>query len=297
MKKVLITGSMGQLGRALNKSLLKSNNYEIYNTDVNEVNDVFLGKVYSLNITDIEAVEKTFNIFSPDVVVNCAAHTAVDLCETDQVNAYKINVEGPKNLAMFSDKMGAKMVQISTDYIFDGFATTPYTEEMKGNPQSIYATTKYESEKIVMKYCSKSYIIRTGWMYGEGNNFIRTMLNLSEKNKEIKVVEDQYGTPTSASEVARLIVYLIETENYGLYHGTCEGSTSWYEYAVEIFKLANKNVLVKPVKSYEYASIAKRPKYSVLENKRLKEETNFQFTSWSDELNVYIESLMNKKQG
>lgn len=293
MKKILITGSKGQLGRALNKYLESDTNfkYDIFNTDIKETVDCILGKVHSLDITNNEHVEKIVLTYKPDVVINCAAHTAVDLCETDQINAYKINVEGPQNLAIACDKIGAKIVQISTDYIFDGESTTPYTEEMEGNPLSFYAKTKYKSESAVMQYCSRSYVIRTGWMYGEGNNFVRTMLKLSEKNNDIKVVCDQVGTPTSAREVARLIFYLIETEQYGIYHGTCEGSTSWYDYAVEIFKLTNKDVNVKPIKSSDYISAAKRPAYSVLENKRLKEQTNFVFADWHSELVNYIKSL------
>lgn len=291
MKKILITGAMGQLGRALNKLLVNSNDYEIYNTDTKKDVDVSLGKVYSLDITDFEAARKIINDFGPNVIINCAAHTAVDLCETDKDNAYIINVEGPKNLAIISEKLNAKMVQISTDYIFDGNSTIPYTEEIIGNPQSFYAKTKYEAEKEVMQYCSRSYIIRTGWMYGEGNNFIKTMLKLSQEKKEISVVSDQTGTPTSAREVARLILFLIETEKYGIFHGTCEGSTNWYEYAVEIFKLAKKDILVKPIKSKIYPSAAKRPAFSVLENKRLKSETDFIFSHWYDELKNYMSSM------
>ncbi len=288
MNKILITGAMGQLGRALNKALLEHNNYQVYNTDVDENTDEFLGEVHNLDITNFEMVEKTLNLFMPDVIINCAAHTAVDLCETDKVNAYKINVEGPKNLAIAADRICSKLVQISTDYVFDGLTTIPYTEEMKVNPQSVYGLTKYEGEKVVMQYCSKSFIVRTAWMYGEGKNFLKTMLRLSENNKEIKVIDDQIGTPTSAKEVARLILFLIETDKYGIYHGTCEGSTSWYKFACEIFNLAQKETIVKPIKSSEYHVVAKRPAYSVLENKRLKDETNFLFTDWQEELNNYM---------
>lgn len=291
MKKILVTGAMGQLGRALNKLLKNNNDYMIYNTDTKKVSDASLGNVYSLDITNYETANEIIKDFNPDVIINCAAHTAVDLCETDKDNAYKINVEGPKNLAIISEKLNAKMVQISTDYIFDGSAAIPYTEEIKGNPQSVYAKTKYEAEKVVMQYCTRSYIIRTGWMYGEGNNFIKTMLKLSEEKKEISVVEDQIGTPTSAKEVARLIIFLIETDKYGIFHGTCEGSTSWYQYAVEIFKLANKDIIVRPIKSSDYHSAAKRPTFSVLENKRLKNETEFRFSNWYDELKVFMKSM------
>lgn len=295
MKKILVTGSKGQLGRALNRCLINFSEikYGLYNTDIKETVDEYLGKIHYLDITNNESVEQLILLNQPDVVINCAAHTAVDLCETDRESAHKINVEGPRNIAVACERIGAKMVHISTDYVFDGKSATPYTEEMIGNPLSYYGKTKYESEYVVMQHSSKSYIIRTGWMYGDGNNFVKTMLRLSEGNKEINVVCDQYGTPTSAKEVARLIRYLIETDKYGIYHGTCEGSTNWYEYATEIFKLSNKTVIVNPIKTSEYKSAAKRPLYSVLENKRLKEETNFTFAYWHDELKEYIGSAFN----
>lgn len=294
MKKILITGSKGQLGRALNRYMESFSDikYNLHNTDIEEIVDKYLGRIHCLDITNNESVEKMILLNRPDVVVNCAAHTSVDLCETDRENAYKINVDGPRNIAIACEKIGAKMVHISTDYIFDGKSSTPYTEEMTGNPLSYYGKTKYESEHVVMQHSSKSYIIRTGWMYGEGNNFVKTMLRLSESNKEINVVCDQYGTPTSARQVAKLICYLIETEQYGIYHGTCEGSTNWYDYATEIFKLSNKTAKVNPIKTSEYKSAAKRPLYSVLENKRLKQETNFTFANWHDELKEYIGSIL-----
>lgn len=295
MRKILITGSRGQLGRAVNSCLTscKDAKYELYNTGTREAVDEKLGNIHYLDITNNESVEKMILLYRPDVVINCAAHTAVDLCETDRENAYKINVDGPKNIAVSCEKIGAKMVHISTDYVFDGKSSLPYTEEMIPNPINYYGKTKYDSEQVVMKYSPKSYIIRTGWMYGEGKNFIKTIISLSENNKEISVVNDQFGTPTSAREVARLICYLIGTEQYGIYHGTCEGSTSWYDYAVEILKLANRNVNVKPIKSSKYNSAAKRPAYSVLENKRLKEQTAFNFANWYDELVDYINLLQN----
>lgn len=293
MRKILITGSRGQLGRAVNACLTNCSDikYELYNTGTNEAIDENLGKIHYLDITNNESVEKMILLNRPDVVINCAAHTAVDLCEKDRENAYRINVDGPKNIAVSCEKIGAKMVHISTDYIFDGKSLVPYTEEMIPNPINYYGKTKFESEQIVMKHSSKSYIIRTGWMFGEGNNFVKTMLRLSEENDYIKVVYDQNGTPTSAKEVARLILYLINTEQYGIYHGTCEGSTNWYDYAVDIFKLANKNVNVIPIKSEDYISAAKRPAKSVLENRRLKEQTTFIFANWYDELKEYMNSL------
>lgn len=292
MKKILITGAKGQLGRALNNVLMQEDIFIILNTDLNDSFDYKLGNIIKLDIADYDMVSKVVTDFKPDVIINCAAHTAVDLCETDQENAYKINVIGPKNLAIVAHKLSSKLVQISTDYVFDGISSVPYTEDVQGNPQSVYARTKYEAEKNVMHYNSNNIIIRTAWMYGEGKNFVKTMLKLAETNSSIKVINNQFGTPTSADIVAKMIIYLIRRDDtYGIYHGTCEGSTNWYDFAIEIFRLAKKNINVIPIKSSEFPAVAKRPSYSILENKRLKEETDFQFTEWKDELKKYIITL------
>lgn len=287
MAKILITGSQGQLGRAIVNELETNEKYNIIKTDlVHSCDDI--GQIVELDITDKTMVEKVILNYKPDIIINCAAHTAVDLCETDKENAYRINVEGPINLAIVAEKISAKLVHISTDYVFDGTSTIPYTEDMQPNPQSYYAYTKYQSEIYVRKYCSKSFIIRTAWMYGEGKNFVRTMLKLAENNKQIKVVNDQYGTPTSAKEVAKMIVYLMDTDKYGLYHGTCEGSTNWYGFAKEIFRLSKLDVEVIPISSAAYPSVAKRPAYAVLENKKLKEETDYRFSDWHEAIAEYL---------
>jgi dTDP-4-dehydrorhamnose reductase len=283
-RRILITGSKGQLGRALNQVLSDKPEITIINTDMGELTAYC---PISLDITNAVAVLNFVQDLKPDVIINCAAHTAVDLCESDQERAYKINALGPKNLSVAAHAVDAKLVHVSTDYVFDGEADKPYTEDDTTNPKSVYGTTKLAGEEFVMENCTKHFIIRTAWLYGEGKNFVKTMLSLAEKNPEVRVVKDQYGTPTSSIELARAISKLIDTESYGIYHGTCEGSTSWYEFAVEIFRLTGKNVKVNPITTEEYPTPAKRPMYSVLENKNLKKLGIF-MKSWEEALQEYL---------
>lgn len=223
--KILITGSKGQLGLELTRQLTGNKEYELILTDREE-----------LNIVDIDNVNEVILSNKPDVVINCAAHTAVDLCETDIENAYKINAIGPRNLAIACEKIGAKFVQVSTDYVFDGKGKRPYREDDGTCPNSIYGTSKLMGENFTKEFCSKYFIVRTAWLYGEGNNFVRTMIKLSETNKELNVVNDQFGSPTSTVDLAKAIINLIHTEHYGTYHGTCEGQCSWYDFAKKYLK-------------------------------------------------------------
>ncbi len=278
MKKVLITGCNGQLGRALNE-LLRDSDVEIINTDVSE-----------LDICDLEQVRRLLAEKRPDTIMNCAAHTAVDKCETDVENAQKINGLGPKNLATAAKEIDAQMVQVSTDYVFSGDADIPYTEEDAPCPQSVYGSTKLEGEQAVASILERYYIVRTAWLYGDGNNFVKTMLRLAETRDEITVVNDQYGSPTSALELARMILHIVDSGEYGIYHGTCEGIASWYEFACKIFSLAGVNINVVPVTTEEYpASVAKRPAYSVLENKKLNSQGSYRMKQWEDALEEYMD--------
>lgn len=288
-RRILITGANGQLGRALNQVLKeqKVSDIAIINTDMGEPTAYC---PIILDITNAVAVMNLVGDLKPDVVINCAAHTAVDLCESDKERAYQINAIGPKNLATAVNAIDVKLVQVSTDYVFDGESKVPYTEEDATNPKSVYGSTKLAGEEFVQNNCTKYYIIRTAWLYGEGKNFVRTMLGLAEKNSEVRVVSDQYGTPTSALELARAIAYVIETDNYGIYHGTCEGVTTWNKFAEEIFHLAGKDVKVNPITTGDYPTPAVRPEYSVLENKKLK-ESGFQMKPWKEALQEYMNKL------
>ena len=275
--RIIITGANGQLGLELSKQLSRNKEYEVICTDIEE-----------LNIVDINSVNKVISKYKPDVVINCAAHTAVDLCETDIENAYKINAIGPRNLAIACEKVNAKFVQVSTDYVFDGNIDRPYREDDNTCPNSIYGSSKLMGEKFTKEFCSRHFIVRTAWLYGEGNNFVRTMLKLSETNKEINVVNDQFGSPTSTVDLAKAIIELIHTEHYGTYHGTCEGKCSWYDFAQKIFEIRNIDIKVNPVTSEEYKRTAPRPTYSVLDNFMFKLVGLNSFRNWEDSLREYL---------
>lgn len=280
MKKVLITGCNGQLGRSINY-LLKDKEIEIINTDVD-----------NLDICDWEQVRSMVTEKKPDTIINCAAHTAVDKCETDRENAHRINALGPKNLAKAAAMVDAEIVQVSTDYVFAGDADKPYVETDKPDPQSVYGLTKLEGERAVMEETDKYYIVRTAWLYGEGNNFVRTMLRLAKDHDKITVVNDQFGSPTSSLELARMILHIIPTGEYGIYHGTCEGITNWYEFACEIMKQSGSSTQIVPVTTEEYgATVAKRPAYSVLDNKKLNDMGDYRMKQWRDALTEYMDMM------
>lgn len=279
MKPIIVTGCNGQLGRAINKQLAGNAEYELVNTDVAE-----------LDITNIDDVLSLARKVKPYAIINCAAHTGVDACETEADKAYKINAVGPKNLSIAAAETDAKLIQVSTDYVFDGFGDKPLTEFDKTNPQGMYGATKLAGENFVKDFARKYFIIRTAWLYGEGKNFVKTMLRLSEDRDTVTVVGDQYGTPTSASELAKAICCLLPTENYGLFHGTCEGSCNWAEFAEEIFRLAGKSTNVKHITTEEFGAPAPRPAYSVLENYMLKLTTDFRFADWHDAIEEYMKS-------
>lgn len=285
MKKIIVTGCNGQLGRAINKELAGNSEYELVNTDVAD-----------LDITDIDAVVKLAEEVKPYAIINCAAHTAVDACEVQKDLAYKINAIGPRNLAIAATKVGAKLVHVSTDYVFPGNASAPITEFDTPNPISMYGKTKYAGEKFVEQFAKEYFIIRTAWLYGEGKNFLKTMLRLAETHDEVSVVCDQVGSPTTATELARAICALLPTENYGLFHGTCEGVCSWADFAAAIFKKTGTNCKVNYITSAEYKNnnpaSADRPAYSVLENYMLKLTGTYTFADWEAALDEYIATMI-----
>ena len=277
MYKLLITGCNGQLGRALNELYKGRSDIECINTDVAE-----------LDITNNEAVIKFVKENAPYAIINCAAHTAVDRCEDEEDLAYKINALGPRNLSIAANEIGCKMVHISTDYVFAGDATKPYTEFDAPAPVSAYGRTKLAGENFVKEFADKHFIIRTAWLYGDGKNFVKTMLKLAEDRDEVGVVCDQVGSPTSAMELARAIDALVSTEEYGTYHGTCEGVCSWADFAEEIFKLAGKNTKVNHLTTDQYPTKAKRPAYSVLDKYMFRLTGRYTFADWHDALKEYM---------
>lgn len=276
-KRVMITGANGQLGRAVNLQYADSGEYELINTDVGE-----------LDITNIDKVMTFVREVKPYAIINCAAYTAVDACEKEEDLAFRINAIGPRNLSIAATETGAKMMHVSTDYVFDGNGTRPYRETDPTGPQGAYGRTKLAGEDFVREFSDRHFIVRTAWLYGDGKNFVKTMLRLSETNDKVRVVMDQVDSPTSADELAKAIAYLLPTENYGLFHGTCEGDCSWAQFTEEIFRLAGKNTIVEAITSEEYAAAAKRPAYSILENYMLKMTTDFMFADWHDAIAAYI---------
>ncbi len=289
MKKILVTGCNGQLGRAIRKEYADEA-VEFINTDVVGGEDVV-----SLDITDVDAVLKLARETKPDVIINCAAHTNVDKCEEQWDLAYKINALGPRNLSIAAREVDAKIIHVSTDYVFEGNGIRPYTEFDEPNPVSAYGKTKLEGEKFVKEFAPKHFILRTAWLYGDGKNFVKTMLKLSESHDEINVVCDQLGSPTSAVELAKVIHYLEGTENYGLFHATCEGDTNWADFTEEIFRKTGKTTKVNHVTSAQYKEMnpasADRPAYSILDNYMLRLTSDYKMADWHDALDVYLKEL------
>ena len=285
MKKIIVTGCNGQLGKAINREYKGDREYELVNTDVEE-----------LDITDVEAVLKFVGEVKPYAIINCAAYTAVDKCEVDADNAYRINAIGPRNLAIAAERYGAKLMHVSTDYVFSGDGTRPYTEFDAPAPKSMYGTTKLAGEEFVKNFTKRYFIVRTAWLYGEGKNFVKTMLRLAENNSEVNVVMDQVGSPTSATELAKAIKVLLPTDNYGIFHGTCEGVCSWADFTEEIFRLAGRDCKVNRITSEDYKKMfpgsADRPAYSVLENYMLKLTTGHMFADWKDAIAVYVRDFV-----
>ncbi len=281
--KVLVTGVKGQLGYDVVKELTKRN-HEAVGVDIED-----------MDITDFSAVEKVLTAVKPDAVIHCAAWTAVDAAEDNADKVMKINVDGTANIAKVCKAIDAKMVYISTDYVFDGTGEAPWDPDCKDYaPQNVYGISKLGGEKAVAEILSKYFIVRIAWVFGKnGNNFIKTMLRLSETHDTLRVVDDQIGTPTYTYDLSRLLVDMIETEKYGYYHATNEGGyISWAEFASEIFKRAKKSTKVIPVTTAEYGlSKAKRPFNSRLDKSKLTLNGFERLPLWQDALKRYLEEL------
>ena len=284
MKNIIVTGCHGQLGIAIGKLLGKNDEYHLINTDVEE-----------LDITDVDAVLRFAREADPYAIINCAAYTAVDAAETHIDLNYRINAIGPRNLAIAATQQHAKLVHISTDYVFPGTSERPLTEFDPTGPRSVYGRTKLAGEEFVKSFSDRYFIIRTAWLYGEGKNFVRTMLGLSETHDSVTVVCDQFGSPTSTAELAKAINYLLPTDNYGLFHGTCEQSTSWDEFTREIYRLAGRKTDVVSVTTEEYTAShpasAPRPHYSILDNYMLRLTTDFVYKDWKEALDDYMTEM------
>ena len=305
--KFFVTGVAGQLGHDVMNELHKRG-YTGVGTDlapeyagIKDGSYVTEAEYVSMDITDKDAVEKTIAEVKPDVIVHCAAWTAVDLAEDEDKKAkvHTINVDGTQNISDAAKAVDAKMIYLSTDYVFDGQGTTPWDPDCKDyKPLNVYGQTKLEGELAVANTLDKYFIVRIAWVFGvNGKNFIKTMLKLAENHDTLTVVSDQIGTPTYTYDLARLLVDMAETDKYGYYHATNEGGyISWADFAKEIFKQAGKKVTVKPVTTAEYGvSKAARPFNSRLDKSKLVKNGFKPLPTWQDALKRYLEILAAQK--
>lgn len=290
---ILVTGSKGQLGNEI-KSIIDSGKSEIGGSffehyDSNKVDYI---DIEELDITLLEKVISYVENGKYDVVINCAAYTNVNACETEIDLAFKVNSIGPRNLAMACDKVGAKLIHVSTDYVFEGTGTTPYREWDAKKPQSIYGKTKALAEDYVMSFCKKYFIVRTSWLYGYvGNNFVKTIMKLAKTKGLVKVVDDQRGNPTNANDLAHHLLKLALTEEYGIYNCTGTGECSWYEFAKKIVEFAGIDAKVEPCTTEEFPTPAKRPEFSSLDNLMLRCTIGDQMRDWQEALKEYVSKV------
>lgn len=278
--KVFITGVSGQLGHDV-AEVLAARGIEYMGVSSKE-----------LDICDKDAVFTMLDGYRPDAVIHCAAYTKVDLAESEPEKCWSVNVDGTRNIAEACRKLGAKMVYISTDYVFPGEGDRPYEVDDPTRPLNTYGRTKLAGELAVQSMTDKHFIVRTSWVIGvNGNNFVKTMLRLADTHDELSVVCDQVGSPTFTSDLAPLLCDMIMTEKYGVYHATNEGTCSWAELAEEVFRLAGKNVRVKHVTTEEYGAKARRPKNSRLSKEKLSENGFGRLPEWNEALAGYVESI------
>ncbi len=278
MKKTLITGANGQLGR------------KIHDLSINftDLDFIFTG-LPETDITNVDNLNKIFSDNQIDLIINCAAYTAVDKAEDDAKNAHKANAKGPELLAKKASETGAKLIHISTDYVFDGQANTPYTETDLEKPVSVYGKTKLEGEKLAIANAPDSIIIRTSWLYSEyGNNFAKTILKLGSEKEKLNVVFDQIGTPTYVGSLANAILKIVsgyfnlKTWESGIYHYSDHGVCSWYDFAVFLLKQKSINTPIFPVRSSEFITRAQRPAYSVLDKSKIIKTYGVKIPHWTD---------------
>lgn len=282
--KILVTGDKGQLGYDVVKELEKRG-LEAVGVDIEE-----------MDITDKKSVLTVIGQAGVDAVIHCAAYTAVDAAEDNEELCRKVNAEGTQNIADVCKLLDIKMLYISTDYVFGGEGERPWEPDDERAPQSVYGRTKYEGELAVQNTLEKYFIVRIAWVFGiNGKNFVKTMLKLAETRDSLTVVNDQFGSPTYTYDLAKLLVDMIQTDKYGVYHATNEGICTWYEFACSIFKEAGISMNVAPVSSAEYAAKAKRPANSRMSKEKLTENGFAKLPTWQDALHRYMKVLLVEK--
>lgn len=280
MMKVLVTGARGQLGPDVVQELERQGILAV-GVDMEE-----------MDITDADAVDLVVKDSGADAVIHCAAYTAVDAAQENASLCQRVNRDGTKNIAMACRKYGKKMLYISTDYIFDGEGEKPWGPEDHANPVNVYGRTKYEGELAVRETLEAYFIVRVSWVFGlHGKNFVKTMLRLSGERECLHVVDDQFGSPTYTRDLAVLLAAMVQTDKYGVYHATNEGICSWYEFACEIFRQAERTVQVEAVPSDAFPVKAKRPHNSRMEKGKLTREGFFRLPRWEDALSRYLREL------
>ncbi len=285
MTTILVTGAKGQLGSDL-VNLLKLSGYRV----------IGMGKS-ELDITNEEEVNKVVTLLKPDIIIHCAAYTQVDKAESEPDLAFLINAIGTRNIAVAAENNDSKLVYISTDYVFDGNSTKPYHEFSPVSPINIYGSSKLAGEMMVRDFHSKFFIVRTSWVFGiNGNNFVKTMLQLSKEKEKLKVVNDQTGCPTYTVDLSRCILQLIETNKYGIYHVSNTGSCTWFDFAKEIFRQTNKTVKLEPCTSDEFPRPAKRPVNSVIDQMGIRINQFDPLPYWQDALNRFLLQLKAHKE-
>ena len=286
--KLLITGAYGQLGNEMRVALERYPHLESIFTDVD-----------TLDITDKNAVDAFVALHKPNVLINCAAYTAVDKAEDDLALCYKINCDAVRNLGEVAQAHGIRVIHVSTDYVFDGTSHIPYTEDMAVSPTNVYGKSKLAGERELRRVCPGAIIIRTSWLYsGFGNNFVKTMLKLGSERSQLKVIFDQIGTPTYAADLADSMLQIIDSGKFvpGIYHFSNEGVCSWYDFTKMIFKLAHVECEVLPIESKDYAVRTPRPHYSVLNKSKLKSTYNQAIPYWMDGLERCLHVLLSESK-
>lgn len=292
--KILLIGANGQLGKQISK--IVDNKESEIGALANETNAMQIVGVDidTLDITDLKAVKEVVKREKPEVIINSAAFTNVDGCETNYDMAFKVNALGARNVAIAAEEVGAKLIHVSTDYVFSGEGDTPLKECDTTAPISAYGKTKLLGEEYVRDLNSKYFIVRTAWLYGYfGKNFVYTIMKAAKERGALTVVDDQRGNPTNAEDLAHHIIKLANTEEYGIYHCTGEGECSWYDFASKIVEYAGIDCTVTPVTSEQYKTPAKRPAYSSLDNMMLRCTIGDEMREWKEALKVFIDKYKN----